>query len=221
MMPSYSALIPAYNASGTIAETIGAILGQSVPPAEIVVVDDGSTDDTVAVASAIDQRVRVVRQQQSGPGKASNTAVANATCDIIAFSDADDIWLPHKMEVQLPALAAAERRIVMARMQHVRNGVLGRVQDARLRSVMVLRRTDYAAVGDMIDPPGNRGDIVDWLARAREIGFELALIEEVLAYRRIHAGSLSYGRDEDKDRGYLHAARQALIRKRRQGSGPE
>jgi hypothetical protein len=66
----------------------------------------------------------------------------------------------------------------------------------------------------MIDPPGNRGETIDWLARARETGFRLEMLPDVLVLRRIISGSLSHGRDIAKDRGYLMVARRAMERRK-------
>ena len=77
-------------------------------------------------------------------------------------------------------------------------------------------RTDAARkIGPMIDPPGGRGDMIDWIARGRDLGLRLELLPDVLAMRRILPGSLSYGRNPQKDRGYLHTVKRALERKRK------
>lgn len=219
---SYSVIIPAYNAARTIAETLGAILRQTVPASEIMVVDDGSTDDTVAIASTFDPRVRVIVQSNQGPGAATNHGVRESKEAVLAFCDADDVWLKDKMAKQLRVLSEApDRQIVFGQMQHMRDadGELGRIQTGPTRTTMVVSRTVFERVGDVIDPPGGRGDLVDWLARAREAGIALVIVPDVLALRRIHPGSLSYGRDAEKDRGYLHVVRQAMLRRKQAKSG--
>ncbi|RUW66604.1 glycosyltransferase family 2 protein, partial [Mesorhizobium sp. M4B.F.Ca.ET.049.02.1.2] len=72
-----------------------------------------------------------------------------------------------------------------------------------------------------VDPPGGRGEMIDWIARVREAGFALDMLDEVLALRRIRPGSLSYGRDAARDRGYLEVVRAEMLRRaqNRQGSG--
>jgi hypothetical protein len=79
---------------------------------------------------------------------------------------------------------------------------------------MMMRTTLFAAVGAILDPPGGRGELVDWIARARETGARLEMLDEVLALRRLRAGSLSAGRSATLDRGYLHVAHAALVRRR-------
>jgi hypothetical protein len=79
---------------------------------------------------------------------------------------------------------------------------------------MMLRMEAARAIGPMIDPPGGRGDTIDWIARGRDLGLVFELVGEILSMRRIRPGSLSYGRDAEKDRGYLLTVKRALDRKR-------
>jgi len=99
-----SAVIPAYNAAAFIRRTIDSILAQSLQPEEIIVVDDGSTDDTKSVVDAYGGKVRCIRQENAGDGPARNTGVAAAKGEWIAFLDHDDEWLPHKLELQMALL---------------------------------------------------------------------------------------------------------------------
>ncbi len=97
----YAVVIPAYNRERVLAETLERVLAQTLPPAEVVVVDDGSTDGTAGVAARFAPRVRCVRRENGGPGSARNTGVAHTTAPWIAFCDSDDLWLPEKMEIQM------------------------------------------------------------------------------------------------------------------------
>lgn len=83
---------------------------------------------------------------------------------------------------------------------------------------MAIRRETADTIGPIRDPVGGRGEMVDWIARVREAGFRLDMLDDVLALRRIRPGSLSYGRDI-RDRGYLQVARQALLRRQQQSAG--
>jgi glycosyltransferase involved in cell wall biosynthesis len=96
-----SAVIPAYNAASWISEAIQSALDQTCPPLEVIVVDDGSTDDTWAVASRFPAPVRVLRKPNGGPASARNFGLASAAGEWIALLDADDRWAPAKLEKQL------------------------------------------------------------------------------------------------------------------------
>lgn len=99
--PAVSVIIPAYNAGKTIALTIDSILAQSQPPLEVLVVDDGSIDDTAAIAEAYPEPVRVIRKPNGGPASARNLGARLAKGEWLAFLDSDDLWLPRKLERQL------------------------------------------------------------------------------------------------------------------------
>jgi glycosyltransferase involved in cell wall biosynthesis len=104
-----SVVVPAYNAFATIDETLRSIRSQSHEQLEIIVVDDGSTDDTVVVAqqhAAQDPRIRIIRQDNAGVAAARNRGWQGARADFIAFVDADDLWAPANIERQLQALIA-------------------------------------------------------------------------------------------------------------------
>ena len=104
--PVVSVVIPAYNAQAYIAEAIQSVLDQTVPVDEIIVVDDGSTDATAAIASNFPQ-TKVIRQKNAGQGAARNHGIGKAKGDWIAFLDADDLWAPEKIEVQIACITPA------------------------------------------------------------------------------------------------------------------
>ena len=102
---SVSAVIPAYNAEHFISDTIQSVLAQTYEIAEVIVVDDGSSDRTAEVA-AVFSRTRVIRRPNGGQGAARNTGIFAASGEWIALLDHDDIWLPRKTEVQLGCVAS-------------------------------------------------------------------------------------------------------------------
>ncbi len=103
-----SVIVPAYNASPYIEETLDSILNQTFQEFEIIVVDDGSTDGTVDIVNRYvgkDSRIRLVQQENEGSSKARNTGIALAKYDWIAPVDSDDVLLPQRFEKQLAAAA--------------------------------------------------------------------------------------------------------------------
>jgi glycosyltransferase involved in cell wall biosynthesis len=100
-----SAIIPVYNRAHLIAAAIDSVLGQSRPVAEIIVVDDGSTDGTADVVARYGPRVHLIRQANGGPGAARNRGMKQAAGDYIAFLDSDDLWPANKNELQLDYFA--------------------------------------------------------------------------------------------------------------------
>jgi glycosyltransferase involved in cell wall biosynthesis len=102
-----SVVIPAHNAEATLPATLQSVLAQTSLPGEIVVVDDGSTDDTAATATRFGPLVRVVTQVNAGVGAARNAGVTAARLALIAFVDSDDLWHPDKLRAQITALNRA------------------------------------------------------------------------------------------------------------------
>ena len=216
---AYEVVIPAFNATRTLGETLCSVLAQTVPPVRVLVIDDGSSDDTAAQAAAHDPRVVVVTQANAGPGPAMTRGLAEVRTPVVATVDADDLWVPHKMERQLAALRQSDSKtFVASRQRQFRHGQPdqedGEVRSGINRSSLVMWTELARSVGPVITPPGMRGDLVDWLARARSMGIHMLELPDVLVLRRILPGSLSYGRDAAKDAGYLSIAHAALLRRR-------
>ena len=215
-MQPYSVVIPAYNAEHTLEETLESVFAQLVQPTAVIVVNDGSTDNTLATARGFGQRVAVFSQDNQGPGMAMSFGLRQCRTPLIASLDADDLWFPGKMERQLgylhahPECAALFAQIRCFGLPSHEN----KVQAGWNRSSMVFRKEVFETIGDVVDPPGRRGEMVDWIAQGRETGFEFVHLDEVWVRRRIAPGSLAFERDNAKDQGYLHVARAALLRKR-------
>lgn len=93
--------MPAYNSARTIAASIDSVLAQTHPHVELVVVDDGSTDETPGILRSYGNRIRVVRQANAGTAAACNAGVAATRAEWVAFLDSDDLWLPTKLARQL------------------------------------------------------------------------------------------------------------------------
>ena len=99
-----SVVIPAYNAGRFIRRTIDSVLAQTYTDYEIIVVDDGSTDNTAEIVKSYGSKVRYIYQQNAGDGAARNTGIYAAKGEWIAFLDHDDEWLPEKLRLQMELL---------------------------------------------------------------------------------------------------------------------
>jgi len=103
--PVVSIVIPSYNCARYIAETLGSVVHQTMPDWEVVVVDDGSSDETVRIASTFDPRVRVIEQRNAGVCVARNHGFEASRGRFLCFLDHDDYWFPEKLERQLGWMA--------------------------------------------------------------------------------------------------------------------
>ena len=97
--PALSVVVPLYNKEREVQRALRSVLAQTFADFEVIVVDDGSTDASVRVASQIvDRRIRLVRQENGGVSAARNRGISEAQASLIAFLDADDEWMPHHLE---------------------------------------------------------------------------------------------------------------------------
>ena len=101
MPPEASVIIPAYNHARFVGEAVESVLLQTAASREVIVVDDGSTDDTARVLAGFGGRIRVIRQPNRGVAAARNAGAALASGDVLTWLDADDTWWPRKLERQL------------------------------------------------------------------------------------------------------------------------
>lgn len=109
--PLVSIIIPTYNRAGEVCQAIDNVFQQTYKNIELIVVDDGSTDDTPARLREYGSRVRVVTQANAGPAVARNRGIEIARGEVIAFQDSDDLWKPTKLERQLELLDRAGNNV--------------------------------------------------------------------------------------------------------------
>jgi glycosyltransferase involved in cell wall biosynthesis len=204
-----SVIIPAYNAEPYIRTAIESCLSQTYPPYEIVVVDDGSTDDTAAVAESFPPPVRVIRLAENmGLPTARNRGVQASTGDWLAFLDADDWFLPEKLELQRRCAGENKHAVLIYTGFRVIdfNGSEGegkffppaellpmlRYRNRLNICSVLLRRDAFDAIGGFNPALQTAQDWDFWLRIAARYSIELfaALAEPLVVYRRV-AGSLS------------------------------
>lgn len=222
--PLISVMIGVYNAERYLGEAIQSVLDQTYEPTELIVVDDGSTDASAEVARSFGHAVRYTRQERGGNGAARNHAVELARGEHFAFLDADDRFLPLKLEQQMEVLSGDA--VVDVVFGHVREFIspdLDEESGARLRrpaenapwmapNLMLIRRAAFERVGPF-STELRVGVTVDWYARALEAKLEMAVVPEVVLERRLHADNNGL-REHDARSQYLHVLKASLDRRR-------
>ena len=151
-MPAVSVIIPAYNAEAFLARAIRSVEAQSFRDFEIVVVDDGSTDGTAELARGFDS-VRYVRESHGGEAAARNRGLAEATGELVAFVDADDEWLPEKLDRQLEfmqqlgsSLSYTDSYLIRGEAARVRYSTLARPRHGEILSPLIDDWLDQAFI---------------------------------------------------------------------------
>ncbi len=171
-MPPVSVVIPAYNRAATIRAAIESVLRQTWTDFELLVVDDGSKDDTLAEAAKVtDPRLRLIENPRNmGAAGARNTGIAEAKGTWIAFQDSDDEWLPEKLEKQMARLLAPGADYVGAYCGLLTLGLIGDRTEDRLR----LRYVPDSAIAEV------DGDIVAPLLQANMISTQTLVVRRDL-----------------------------------------
>lgn len=217
-----SVIIPAYNAAGLVGEAIESVLTQTCRPQEIIVVDDGSTDDTRSVVTQFDS-VLYIQQSNQGAAEARNVGALRATSPFICFLDADDIWPADRIERQLPHLATDPTiDLVSGAMVQFRRAASGEIirlsnpAPSNLPSVVLMRSEAFRRVGPF-SSAWAVGETIEWVSRAVDAGLRWQSIGDVVLLRRVHERNL--GKTvEAPSREYLHMVRAVMMRRRgRQG----
>jgi glycosyltransferase involved in cell wall biosynthesis len=195
-------VIPVHNGERYLGEALDSVLSQTLAPANIIVVDDGSEDATSEVARRFGPRIDYVRQDRSGAASARNRGVAMTTNDLIAFLDADDVWLPDKLQRQMEALPQDRAAVmIFGRMVQFVSPDLDELSKAALEfnpdpmpgpcaSTLLLRKRDFLRAG-WFDPKLALGDFVEWYARARDAGIGELALDAVVCRRRLHQNNMS------------------------------
>ncbi|CAK0737892.1 hypothetical protein CCP3SC1_1010007 [Gammaproteobacteria bacterium] len=223
-MPTVTVVVPVYNGERYLGVALTSILTQTVPPTEIIVVDDGSTDESASVAQNFGPQVRCLIQLHAGAAAARNQGIAVATGEYLAFLDADDLWAPDKLAAQLSLLTVDPVDIALGQVNHFISPELDTTERAHLRipqgsmdgfsvGTMLIKRTVFLSVGEF-DPQWRLGEFVDWWARAMAQGLRYRLLPQVVLYRRIHNDHQTL-RERAAAADYVRIAKAALDRRRK------
>lgn len=197
MRPSVSVIIPIYNSGKYLREAIDSVLSQRYSPLELLVVDDGSSDNGPEIAASYAAQVRAVAIPHRGHPAARNAGVTASTGDFLAFLDADDLWTPHKLDLQIEAFAGnSSLDLVFGHMQNFISPELTEEERAKikcnstvlpglLQGSMLARRDSFERVGPF---PEERkmGDFLDWYGRATLCNLNIHMLPDTLVRRRIH-----------------------------------
>ena len=233
-----SVVIPVFNSEQFLGEAIESVLVQGDEVLEVLVVDDGSTDGSAAVAERFGEPVRVIRQDNRGPAAARNRGLATTRADYIAFLDADDLYSPDKFALQIPRLDCHPQvDIVIGQLSHSHlsddgaDPIFAQQSDS-LQSLQmtnwsgwnglpsfttgIFRRRVFEHVG-LPDESMLLAEDWDWFLRAREAGAVLLLHRHVVLNYRQHQGNITRDR-EAAARFTLRAIGRSMARRRRFGN---
>jgi glycosyltransferase involved in cell wall biosynthesis len=218
-----SAILPVFNGGRYLEEALRSALDQSLPPSEVIVVDDGSTDGSAEIAESFGDPVRCIRQGNIGVAGARNRGLAVATGEFIAFLDHDDLWPRTKLEVQVAALRAnPDVGIVSGHVRYLGGALPGRpwtepgsreTPGTGYLQAAVIRRSVFDRIGVLNEDVGGAADDLEWMMRARDLRVRRLMLNDVTLLYRWH-GDNTTANIEASAAGQLKAVKRSLDRRR-------
>jgi glycosyltransferase involved in cell wall biosynthesis len=206
--PLVSVILPVYNRERSIVRAVDSVLAQTYQPVELIVVDDGSTDGTRRVLEQFGERITLLTNAKRGVYAARNLGMRHARGEFIAFIDSDDVWLPHRLSVQVPLMQRVEVGLVFGDANHVtphgrtgrtcfrvsppyRGAVAPRLAWANfVPTISVLvRRSILENAGGFPETHALSADYLMWFRIA--LRHELDYVDHPIADYTVHAGGIS------------------------------
>lgn len=220
-----SVVMPVFNCERYVSEAIESILSQRTQHSlELIVVDDGSTDQTARTIRHFGESLRYVFQNNAGIGTARNTGIELTNYEYLAFLDADDLWMPDKIEMQMSQLLDnsgidavygqgvqfLSPELDPDKFSHLK--IITEPSETLLSSVMLIRKQAFQRVGAFSST--SIGTDIDWGIRARELELLYYSIPRVIYKRRIHDNNNSQRERANKSE-YARILKRSLDRRRK------
>jgi glycosyltransferase involved in cell wall biosynthesis len=223
--PTISAIIPVHNGGRYLEEAIASVRAQNPGILEIIVVDDGSTDDSAAIARGHAPLVHYYWQPASGAAAARNRAVDLAAGEFLAFLDADDRWVEGKLRRQIAVFGEdLTVDMVFGQVRQLRAGEEwergiaettcdpSQLEPGQVMGTLLVRKETFLRVGHLREDY-RVGEFIDWYMRARELGCHAKMLPDLLLWRRIHDSNLGI-RERKHIRDYARVLKAGLDRRR-------
>jgi glycosyltransferase involved in cell wall biosynthesis len=225
--PTVSAIVPAFDAARFLGDALDSIQAQRYHPLEVIVVDDGSTDDTARRARAHPVGATVLEQPRRGPAAARNAGLERAVGELVAFLDADDLWPEGKLARQVAHLTQHhDVAVTLGRVEYradegavvpslpFADDATNAITNVHLGSAL-FRASAFARVGNF-DEQLTYGEDHDWFLRAREQGLRIDVRPETALVYRLHATNMTRARTE-REVALTRVLKRSLDRRRASG----
>ena len=220
-LPLVSVVLPVYNGEKFVAQAIESVLNQQYRPLQIIVVNDGSTDQSGDILGRYKDSVTYIEQENSGPPSARNRALQEADGEYITFIDQDDIWHPDKLKIQLLEFEKhKDLHIAIGFSIKIpfysfgdlnSRGVKNRAKFDLLLGSSLVKRSAF----EVVDNFNNEllvGDDTDWFIRARENKLAISVHRDLVFYHRLHENNFT--KKNDRSKFVLRILKQAIGRKK-------
>ncbi|MCK5686758.1 glycosyltransferase family 2 protein [bacterium] len=219
-----SVVIPVYNYDQYLAAAIESVLSQTYSPIEIIVVDDGSTDRSSDIAQSFHQ-VQYLFQDNAGQASARNRGIRAARGEYIAFLDADDLWLPKKIALQIAAYKVdPELEIVTGHVQQFVSSEIEEDLENKLNlstmslpgfsSIAILVKYELFEKVGLFHEKEQIAETISWFARVTEHELKIKVLPDVVAMRRIHGNNYSTRCKQEKTKAITRILKLSIERRR-------
>ncbi len=220
LVPHVSVIVPVYNGERFLAEAIESILAQTYQSYELIVVDDGSTDRTREIALSF-PLVKYLYQANSGIAAARNRGVEIAQGEYLAFLDADDLWMPDKLWLQMAAFEADPTlEVVSGHIEQFVNPGLAQKYSFSTAplpgystTAILIKRSLINAIGPFHED-FQTAETISWFAEVIDNNQKILMLPDVIVRRRIHGKNTSILNQQEKNSKIMHILKNSIERKR-------
>ncbi len=223
--PVFSVIVPVFNGEKYIGEALGSVFADPFDSFEVIVVDDGSTDNTAKIVRSFPE-ARYHYQPNQGVAAAANTGLGMATGKYISFLGSDDIWMPGRFAKSFAVLESKPDLQIMlgqlimfleegcTRPKTIPEEWLEKQMDSAGTGVMTARHTVFEHVG-LFNPSYRAGSDTEWLLRAKELRAGIESVPILFIRRRLHENNLSVTAPSQAKANVFNMIRESVIRKKK------
>ena len=225
--PLVTCIITAYNGENYVSEAIQSVLDQDYCNKEIIVVNDGSIDNTAAILDSFGSKIRAVYQENQGAGAARNAGVKASNGTYICFLDHDDLWDARKLSDQMgvidqqgdrePLIFTQVKQFICERLTDEEKQKLKVPEETPmagyLPSTLLLSRRRFEQIG-FFQEDKQLGEFIEWYQRVLEKKIPAVMIEKVLTYRRVHLNNMGRNKEIYHRSSYLKILQAGLAKRR-------
>lgn len=219
---SISVIIPTFNRKKYLGEAIESVLEQNYQPIEIIIIDDGSTDNTETLIKKYPE-VHYVYQENIGQAAARNRGIALAKGEYLAFLDSDDLWLPGKLHLQMNHMQNhPEVKMLFGHVQQfctdeyksLHSNEATKVLPGLFFGTLIIRKKDFLEIG-YLQTQLHVGEFIEWFNRAKEAGYKYHTLKDIVMKRRLHDSNIGLQKYSGPN-NFAQILKESLDRKRRQ-----
>lgn len=198
ILPKISVIIPTFNSVSYLGEAIDSVLAQNYNNLELIIVDDGSTDETKEMIKSYGEQLTYYKIAHAGAATARNYGVEHSTGDYLAFLDADDLWPSDKLNKQLDYLINQKQDAVFTSITqfidqsalHLKIKKDNAPMPGICASTLLIRREQFLKIG-YFKTTYQLGEFIEWFMRAKKDSLQFAVLDTITTQRRIHGNNTS------------------------------